>query len=127
MTLIREQGKQDVIMTDRENLDKRKHKRSARADAIPNFFIVGAPKCATTAMDSYLAAHPEIMLAISDDGGQTFRNLPNRKLGRIGRYDWRAFWVGLGSARQRVYRAAVSDPVKVVVSDTVLDVDGGRL
>lgn len=63
MTLIREQGKQDVIMTDRENLDKRKHKRSARADAIPNFFIVGAPKCATTAMDSYLAAHPEIFMA----------------------------------------------------------------
>lgn len=29
----------------------------------PNFFIVGAPKCGTTAMDSYLAQHPEIFMA----------------------------------------------------------------
>ncbi|MBK5910944.1 hypothetical protein CCR85_05480 [Rhodothalassium salexigens] len=30
---------------------------------VPNFFIVGAPKCATTSMDAYLAAHPEIYMA----------------------------------------------------------------
>ncbi|MFW6154847.1 MAG: sulfotransferase family protein [Planctomycetota bacterium] len=28
----------------------------------PNFFIVGAPKCGTTAMDRYLAEHPEIFM-----------------------------------------------------------------
>ena len=42
----------------------------------PNFFIVGAPKCGTTAMHSYLEQHPEIfMLDIPDsqenvDGGK---------------------------------------------------------
>ena len=29
----------------------------------PNFFIVGAPKCATTAVYSYLDQHPEVFLA----------------------------------------------------------------
>ncbi len=30
--------------------------------AVPNFFIVGAPKCGTTSMDSYLKQHPEIYI-----------------------------------------------------------------
>jgi len=29
----------------------------------PDFFIVGAPKCGTTAMADYLAAHPEVFMA----------------------------------------------------------------
>src|SRR5579859_908594 len=29
----------------------------------PNFFIVGAPKCGTTALNHYLSAHPEIFMA----------------------------------------------------------------
>lgn len=32
------------------------------ADLGPDFFIVGAPKCGTTAMDAYLAQHPEIFM-----------------------------------------------------------------
>src|SRR5438034_3527344 len=30
---------------------------------IPGFFIVGAPKCGTTAMNDYLAGHPDIFMA----------------------------------------------------------------
>ncbi len=30
---------------------------------IPNFFIVGAPKCGTTALNQYLAAHPDVFMA----------------------------------------------------------------
>jgi hypothetical protein len=37
--------------------------RPARPDARPDFFIVGAPKCGTTAMSDYLARHPEIFMA----------------------------------------------------------------
>ena len=29
----------------------------------PDFFIVGAPKCGTTAMNHYLASHPDIFVA----------------------------------------------------------------
>lgn len=32
-------------------------------DKKPDFFIVGAPKCGTTALDHYLAAHPDIFMA----------------------------------------------------------------
>lgn len=30
---------------------------------VPNFFIVGAPKCGTTALCHYLAAHPDVFMA----------------------------------------------------------------
>src|SRR3972149_11450918 len=30
---------------------------------IPNFFIVGAPKCGTTAMYTYLKQHPEVFMS----------------------------------------------------------------
>ncbi|GEQ96456.1 sulfotransferase [Iodidimonas gelatinilytica] len=36
---------------------------SVQGRAVPNFFIVGAPKCATTAMDTYLAQHPQIFMS----------------------------------------------------------------
>lgn len=70
---------------------------------------------------------PEIMLAKSDDGGKTWTNLPNKKIGRMGEYTHRVRWTGLGSARQRVYRAAVSDPVRIAVMDTQLNATGARL
>jgi hypothetical protein len=70
---------------------------------------------------------PEMMLDISDDGGKTWRSLPNKKIGAIGQYWKRVHWHALGSARQRVYRGAISDPIKAVLSDTVLEVDGARV
>ena len=70
---------------------------------------------------------PEIMLSYSDDGGKTWRNLPNRSFGRMGEYRRTVSWVGLGSSRMRVYRCAISDPVHVAVTDTQVEVRGGRL
>lgn len=32
----------------------------------PNFFLVGAPKCGTTAMHAYLAGHPDIFMAVKE-------------------------------------------------------------
>ena len=37
--------------------------RSVTAGRKPDFFIVGAPKCGTTAMTYYLMQHPEIYMA----------------------------------------------------------------
>lgn len=70
---------------------------------------------------------PEVMLDYSDDGGQTWQSLPNRKLGQLGQYKHRVVWHSLGSSEQRVYRASVSDPVSVTLTDTVIEVRGGRL
>jgi hypothetical protein len=40
------------------------HATSARADIrLPDFFIVGAPKCGTTSLASYLRAHPGIFMS----------------------------------------------------------------
>lgn len=68
---------------------------------------------------------PQMMMGYSDDGGITWVNLPNKDIGPIGQYQNRVRWNALGSARQRVYRGSISDPVKVVISDTLVDVAGG--
>jgi len=70
---------------------------------------------------------PQVMLDYSDDGGITWISMPNRSLGAIGQYLHRVIWHNLGSSRQRVYRASISDPVKAVITDTLLEVKGGRL
>ncbi len=70
---------------------------------------------------------PEIMLQYSDDGGITWNSLPNKKLGKIGKYGNRVVWSAIGSTSQRVYRGAVSDPVKLTLVDTIIEVRGGRL
>lgn len=69
---------------------------------------------------------PEIMMDISDDGGITWDALPNRKLGAMGQYQHNVVWQQLGSSFQRVYRGAISDPVKAVLTDTQLEARGAR-
>lgn len=72
-------------------------------------------------------SNPTVMLAYSDDGGITWTNLPTRSAGAIGQYRWRVVWHRLGSSRMRVYRASISDPVKIAITDTLIEVRGGRL
>jgi hypothetical protein len=67
------------------------------------------------------------MLQASDDGGLTWQSFPDKTIGALGEYEDRAVWYNLGSARKRVYRAAVSDPVRMTVTDTIAVVRGGRL
>ncbi len=70
---------------------------------------------------------PEMMMDYSDDGGSTWKSLPNKPIGPIGERFTRVYWTGLGSSRQRVYRGAVSDPIAMTITDTQLEVEGGRL
>jgi hypothetical protein len=60
-------------------------------------------------------AAPYITLEYSDDGGKTFVTCPTRSLGAVGQYKTRMVWHRLGSGRDRVYRASVSDPVPMTV------------
>lgn len=69
---------------------------------------------------------PQLLLDISDDGGRTWTAMPTRSLGAIGKYATRVTWHGLGSSDSRVYRLAVSDPVKVAIVDAVLTYRVGR-
>lgn len=63
---------------------------------------------------------PVCILECSDDSGHTFTNRRIQPIGKIGTYDFRTRFVGLGHSRNRVYRVTVTDPVKVVLVGCVL-------
>lgn len=69
---------------------------------------------------------PQMMMDISDDGGRTWEALPTMSMGRIGEYQTPIAWGQLGSSYDRVYRGAISDPVKAVIIDTRLDARNAR-
>jgi hypothetical protein len=68
---------------------------------------------------------PQMMLDYSNNGGKTWTALPTKDIGPIGRYDTRVVWTRLGSSRNRVYRASVSDPIPVNITDSQIEVRGG--
>lgn len=55
---------------------------------------------------------PQVMLRMSNDGGRTWPHPEKwRAAGKIGEYNRRIRWDGLGSARRRVFEVVTSDPV----------------
>lgn len=63
---------------------------------------------------------PRITLEVSNDGGKTWGRMPTRSIGAQGKYLTRVRWDRLGQARNRVYRAFLSDPVPLTISATEL-------
>lgn len=56
---------------------------------------------------------PKVMLQWSDDGGRTWSSERWRSLGKIGQTKIKGpTWHALGTARDRVYRFSISDPVR---------------
>lgn len=72
-------------------------------------------------------SNPLMTLKISRDGGNVFRSMPTRSLGRTGQYLDRAVWWNMGQGRQIVARCQLSDPVPVFGTDTVVEADGAHL
>lgn len=58
---------------------------------------------------------PQVALSWSDDNGKTWSNERWRSLGPRGQNIRRAQWYRLGSARSRIVRAVITDPVKCAV------------
>ncbi len=59
-------GRKGVVNADFGTRDSHLSVSSAKSLAIPkqpDFFIVGAPRCGTTALDGYLSKHPDIYMA----------------------------------------------------------------
>ena len=69
--------------------------------------------------------NPQVILQISNDGGQTWGNEVPAQLGKIGQFFTRARWQRLGSSRDRVFRVYVTDPVAVMMLSARLDVEVG--
>ncbi len=61
---------------------------------------------------------PAVRLEMSNDGGRTFINLPERKIGNTGQYLRKIRWSGLGSSEDRVYRASYSAAYPLTVWGT---------
>jgi hypothetical protein len=72
-------------------------------------------------------SNPMAILMVSDNAGVTFRSKPARSLGTMGKYKKRVHWENLGSARERVYKMQISDPVRLFVTDTLLETEGRKL
>jgi hypothetical protein len=69
---------------------------------------------------------PYLTLTMSDDGGKTFGNERKLPLGSIGKNLVRAKATRLGYSRDRVYRVAISEPVKVVLIGARADIEPER-
>ena len=68
---------------------------------------------------------PKIMLRYSSDGGHTWSNQKLGLVGKIGQYTRRCKFNRLGYGRNRVWEISMTDPVKFVVLDAVLEFEQG--
>jgi hypothetical protein len=71
----------------------------------PNFFIVGAPKCGTTALAHYLSEHPEVFLAEPKEPHYFNTDLDHGKCSDRSAYA--ALFEGAGSRHKAVGEASV--------------------
>ena len=69
--------------------------------------------------------YPQAMLRWSNDGGSTWSNEHWVTIGQAGKYKNRAIWRRLGTARDRIFEVAVTDPVKAVIVSANLKASQG--
>jgi hypothetical protein len=72
--------------------------RSPTVPRLPNLFIIGAPKCGTTAWAEYLGSHPDIFFPKYKDQCFFALDLPNFRLTRT-EEDYAALFAESGSAK----------------------------
>ena len=66
---------------------------------------------------------PQIIFDYSNDGGHTYSHEKTASLGKKGEYKKRVMWNSLGSARDRVRRVRVTDPVNVTLISAFDDIE----
>ena len=77
-------------------------------------------------LENQTTNQPQAMLRWSDDGGSTWSKEHWTTIGALGKYQNRAIWRRLGTARDRVFEVVVSDPVKAVIVSANLKASGGE-
>ena len=68
---------------------------------------------------------PQVMMRMSNDGGNTYGNERWNSIGKAGAYRDRVIWRRLGYARDRVYEVVVTDPIKAVIVSANLVASAG--
>ncbi|MCK9370127.1 hypothetical protein M0R04_09505 [Candidatus Dojkabacteria bacterium] len=71
-----------------------------------------------------VVSSPVVGLDWSNDGGHTWSNRYFKSIGRIGEYAFRTIWRRLGKSRTRIFRATITEPVKVVLLDAFAEIEG---
>ena len=69
---------------------------------------------------------PQAMLRWSNDGGSTWSKEYWVSIGQLGKYRNRAIWRRLGTARDRIFEVAITDPVNAVIISANLKASGGE-
>jgi len=72
----------------------------------PNFILVGAPKCGTTALATYLRAHPSIFMCVPKEPGYFASDLPAHRY--VSSWDeYQALFLGAGREHVAVGEASI--------------------
>jgi hypothetical protein len=88
-----------------------RHLKTADYSSIPQLWI---DMEAGVGLATGQGSDPQVMLAISRDGGHTYPVEIWRSFGAIGQHTYRAVWNRLGRARDWIFKVRVTDPVKTV-------------
>ncbi len=75
-----------------------------------------------TGLTSGQGNDPQMMLQISNDGGYTWGSELWTDMGAKGKYKTRTEWHRLGRSRDRVFRVTITDPIKVVLINAVMEI-----
>ena len=70
-------------------------------------------------------SNPQIMLSYSDDGGKSFSNEMWGTVGKLGEFQYKVEWNGLGSFFNRIIRIKTSDPVYYAIRGADADIEVG--
>lgn len=73
----------------------------------PNFFIVGAPKCGTTALTRFLGQHPEVFLPTRKELHYFGSDLQKKKLYPVTRDEYLRFYASAGERQRAIGDASV--------------------
>jgi len=76
-------------------------------------------------LESGQGSDPQAILRVSKDGGRTYGDEKWSSFGKIGQYLSRVIFSRLGAARDWVFEFTITDPVKVVITNTDIRVRNG--
>lgn len=100
---------------------------SSNSSAIAGIAIAGLAVAGSSATaGSGTGVDPQAMLRWSNDGGSTWSREYWVGIGKQGKYTNRAIWRRLGTARDRIYEVAITDPVKAVIVSANLKASMGE-
>lgn len=66
------------------------------------------------------------MLQYSNDGGFTWSAEKWKQLGKVGEHKRSMYWDRLGQSRDRTFKIVISDPVRIILTNAIIDAEEGQ-